>query len=301
MLKERFTKFEVYMEIKERNFDVKCANVLPGEVPVEIVNEATSPFSAYFIPRNCLPRVSNIIKGEKIGIYFLFDEDKTKVYVGQTQNGIGRLQTHNQKEKFCWSVAIMFLADRDKWISIIDDLEAFAIINLDRICNQRQSQYTSQNKQKPKRKIESMTRLSQIESIFSEIKFWLTAHFKYDIESSKKCANLENSSIIPVVATRGGIKANGLFNRNDGSIVVKAGSEVRLDDDYPANGGNIEKLRQKYKDNGKIKKVKGKYILQEDVRFDKLSPAAEFVIGGSCNGKTEWKSDGKTLKELFGL
>ena len=285
------------MEIKERNFDVKCANVLPGEVPVEIVNEATSPFSAYFIPRNCLPKVSNIIKGEKIGIYFLFDEDKTKVYVGQTQNGIGRLQTHNQKEKFCWSVAIMFLADRDKWISIIDDLEAFAIINLDRICNQRQNQYTSQNKQKPKRKIESMTRLSQIESIFSEIKFWLTAHFKYDVESSKKSANLENSSIIPVVATRGGIKAGGLFNPKDKSIIVMRGSEVRLDN--PANGEGVRKLREAYK--GKIKKVKGKYILQEDVRFDKLSPAAEFVIGGSCNGKTEWKSNGKTLKELFGL
>ena len=49
----------------------------------------------------------------------------------------------------------------------------------------------------------------------------------------------------------------------------------------------MEKKRQDYFMKGKIKKVKGKYILQEDVRFDKLSPAAEFVIGGSCNGKTE--------------
>ncbi|WP_406537615.1 DUF4357 domain-containing protein [Fibrobacter sp.] len=287
------------MDKKERIFEAKYVDISPGVV--QIVNEATSPFSAYFIPRTCLSKVSNIIQGEKIGIYFLFDENKTKVYVGQTENGIGRLQTHHQQEKFNWFVAIMFLADRDKWISIIDDLEAFAIISLDRICNQQQSQYTSQNKQKPKRKIESMTRLSQIESIFSEIKFWLSAHFKYDIESSKKSANLEDSSMISVEATRGGIQAYGLFNRNDRSIVVKAGSEVRLDDDHPANGDSIEKLRQEYKNNGKIKKIKGKYILQEDVLFDKLSPAAEFVIGGSCNGKTEWKSNGKTLKDLFKL
>jgi hypothetical protein len=286
------------MEKKERFFETKYVDVFPSGV--RIVDEATSPFVAYFIPRACLPKASNVIDGKKVGIYFLFDKDKTKIYVGQTGNGIGRLQTHHQKEKFDWSIAVMFLADRDKWISIIDDLEAYAIFSLNEICNQQRSRYDFRNKQKPKRKIESMKKLSQIDSIFSEIKFWLTA-FDYNIEATSTKAIETDSSTVPVQATRGGIKANGLFNCNDGSIVVKAGSEVRLDEDHPANGDNIEKLRQKYKDNGKIKKVKGKYILQEDVRFDKLSPAAEFVIGGSCNGKTEWKSNGKTLKELFKL
>lgn len=55
-----------------------------------------------------------------------------------------------------------------------------------------------------------------------------------------------------------------------------------------ANVESVQKQREEFFKTGKIKKVKGKYILQEDVRFDKLSPAAEFVIGGSCNGKTEW-------------
>ena len=104
---------------------------------------------------------------------------------------------------------------------------------------------------------------------------------------------------VPVEATRGGIKAMGKYNSKNNSIVVLKGSEIRLDN--PANSENMEKKRQDCFTKGKIKKVKGKYILQEDVPFDKLSPAAEFVIGGSCNGKTEWKSNGKTLKELFGL
>ena len=194
----------------------------------------------------------------------------------------------------------MFLADRDKWISIIDDLEAYAIFSLEKICKQQRSRYDFRNKQKPKRTVESMTKFSQIDSIFSEIKFWLAA-FDYNIEATSTKANDVDSSTVPVLASRGGIKANGLFNPNDGSIIVKAGSEIRLDDNLPANGGSIEKLRQEYKDKGLIKKIKGKYFLQKDVRFDKLSPAAEFVIGGSCNGKTEWKSNGKTLKELFKL
>ena len=55
-----------------------------------------------------------------------------------------------------------------------------------------------------------------------------------------------------------------------------------------ANVESVQRQREEFFKTDKIKKVKGKYILQEDVRFDKLSPAAEFVIGGSCNGKTEW-------------
>lgn len=63
----------------------------------------------------------------------------------------------------------------------------------------------------------------------------------------------------------------------------------------------MEQKRQLFLRQGKIQKIKDKFILQTDVFFEKLSPAAEFVIGGSCNGKTEWKIEGKTLKELFNL
>ena len=57
--------------------------------------------------------------------------------------------------------------------------------------------------------------------------------------------------------------------------------------DVKANVESVQKQREEFFKTGKTKKVKGKYILQEDVRFDKLSPADEFVIGGSCNSKTE--------------
>ena len=41
------------------------------------------------------------------------------------------------------------------------------------------------------------------------------------------------------------------------------------------------------------------YILQDDILFNSPSGAACFVVGGSTNGNTEWKTaDGATLKEL---
>ncbi len=285
------------MEKQGRKLTVRFINDEPNGI--RVIQGPSLRFEAsYIVPRNKLSEASNIIKNNQIGIYFLFDEDKSKVYVGRTGNGIGRLQTHHQKEKFCWSVAIMFLADKGKWIASVDELETLSIIRVEKACEEKKVHYVLLNKDKRGRKESSLTDLSDIEGIFSDIKFCLTA-FDYNIEAkSSKEINVD-SSIVSVQATRGGIKANGLFNRNDGSIIVKAGSEIRLDN--PTNSGNMEKKRQDYFTKGKIKKVKNKYILQEDVPFDKLSPAAEFVIGGSCNGKTEWKSNGKTLKELFKL
>ena len=279
------------MEKSGRKVVIKFINDNPNGI--RVVSNPTFPFDAYIIPRCCMSETANIIPDKKIGIYFLFDENRTQVYIGQTGDGIGRLQTHHQQKDF-WSIAMMFLAEKDKWISLIDELETYAIIRLENAS----TRYELLNKKKLGRKEDSLANLSEIKKIFSEIKFCLAA-FEYNIESPKINEVPAMLIGVPVEATRGGIKAMGKYNPKNNSIVVLKGSEIRLDN--PANSENMEKKRQDCFTKGKIKKVKGKYILQEDVPFDKLSPAAEFVIGGSCNGKTEWKSNGKTLKELFGL
>ena len=103
---------------------------------IRVVYNASFPFKAYIIPRTCMSETSNVVPDEKIGVYFLFDEDRTKVYIGQTGNAIGRIQTHHQQKKF-WSIAIMFLEDRDKWISLIDELETYCIIRLEKLTKQK--------------------------------------------------------------------------------------------------------------------------------------------------------------------
>lgn len=286
----------MYMGKIARKLEIDFLSENPNGI--RVVYNASFPFKAYIIPRTCMSETSNVVPDEKIGVYFLFDEDRTKVYIGQTGNAIGRIQTHHQQKKF-WSIAIMFLEDKDKWISLIDELETYCIIRLEKAYEAKKTRYVLQNTKKRGRKEESLTRLPEIrDEIFPYIKFCLAA-FEYNIESSVFLKKDSASYEVPVSATRGGIMAKGLYNRDDHSIIVKAGSEIRYD--VKACGENINKQRQEFKEKGKIKKIKGKYILQEDVAFEKLSPAAEFVIGGSCNGKTEWKSNGKTLKELFKL
>lgn len=283
------------MEKKERILQIMVDN--PNGI--RIVSEAMAPFEAYIIPRNCMSEASGL-KGNKLGIYFLFDEERKKVYVGQTGNGIGRLQTHDRQEIFRWSVAIMFIfTKRDSWLSIINDLETYAIVCLKRACEQNSNHYKLQNKQKLNEDEKKLTRLSHAKKAFDEMVFWL-AVFDYNIEPSNSDSNKVDSSLIPVTATRGGIKANGLFNPKDKSIVVLKGSEIRYNEKYKYQNNVRKKLDEMFEKEC-IEKKKEKYILKENVAFEKLSPAAEFVIGGSCNGKTEWKSNGKTLKEKFDL
>ena len=268
---------------------------------IRIVHSASfRHFKAYVIPHSCISDLSQLNLDEKTGIYFLFDEDRTQVYIGQTGNGIGRIQTHHQQKKF-WDIAMMFLADKDEWMSLIDELETYAIIRLEKAMEKKSTRYNLQlqNKKKRGRKEESLNRLPEIEEIFRDINFCLAA-FEYNIESANSAKKETVVSGIPVLATRGGIKANGLFNPKDKSIVVLKGSEIRYNEKYKYQNNVRMKLDEMFEKEC-IEKKKEKYILKENVAFEKLSPAAEFVIGGSCNGKTEWKSNGKTLKELFEL
>lgn len=233
-----------------------------------------------------------VIPSDKsLGIYFLFDDARSKVYVGQTRKGIERIETHN-KEKDFWSTAIMFLAENKKWKSLIDELELFATIKAE-----EGKRFHLENKVKAK--LEFDEKMSALEKIFVDIEFYLSV-LDYSLVKDSGLGQVTKENRIQVFAKRGGIYAKGLYNPEDNSIVVQKDSEIRMQ--IPANGRDTEIMRQTYLQKKWIYERNDKFFLKKDVSFSTLSPAAEFVIGGSCNGKTEWKdADGKTLKDLFKL
>ena len=217
-------------------------------------------FRAYIIPRQCMCEVSKLDFDGKIGIYFLFDKKRTNVYIGQTVNGKARIQTHHQRKKN-WDVAIMFLANKDEWISSIDELETYAIIRLEKAI-QNGSQYILQNVNKKGRSEESLTNLDPIKDIFMDIEFCLAA-FDYNIEPASSSKKDVSHSDIPVLATRGGIMAKGRFNPKDKSIVVLKGSEIRYNKKYKYQNNVKAKLDEMF-EKGCFEKKKDKYILKED-------------------------------------
>ncbi len=82
------------------------------------------------IPREDLAEAKSLPNIPQRGVYYLLDEDHgnvSRVYAGQTTQGIARLDTHKAKKEF-WNKAVMFLDD-DQNISkdALDVLEAKAI------------------------------------------------------------------------------------------------------------------------------------------------------------------------------
>lgn len=101
------------------------------------------------------------------------------------------------------------------------------------------------------------------------------------------------SNLIKCILTRNA-DAKGLFNPTDQSLTVLAGSKinpVHLDKISPAGRKKRDILFAKYTDF-----KNGERIVKEDVCFDTPSGAAQFCVGGSSNGWSQWKDeDGKEL------
>lgn len=99
---------------------------------VRSVRRHLSTITTYVIPRPLLSEAEKISGITRPGIYYLInDNDENKIaqiYIGQTRNGVTRLDDHNRSKDF-WNKAIMFLADNKTFsLDMISGLEEYAII-----------------------------------------------------------------------------------------------------------------------------------------------------------------------------
>lgn len=89
-----------------------------------------STIKTHVVPRQYLADAKSLTGVNNPGVYFLVNDEAgslTKLYIGQTRNGITRLDDHNAKKDF-WNKAILFLADRDHFtLNILSGLEKYAI------------------------------------------------------------------------------------------------------------------------------------------------------------------------------
>lgn len=101
------------------------------------------------------------------------------------------------------------------------------------------------------------------------------------------------SNLVKCFLTRNA-DAKGLFNSTDQSLTVLAGSKVNhihLDKISPAGRRKRDILFAQYTD---LKN--GERIVKEDICFASPSGAAQFCVGGSSNGWSQWKDEeGKEL------
>lgn len=256
---------------------------------IRSIRRNLSTMTTYVIPRPLLSEAKNISGINRPGIYYLINEDDgnkiVQLYIGQTRNGIARLDDHNRSKDF-WNKAIMFLAESKTFtLDMISGLEKFAIIKA-----QESKRYKIENNVVPKYEIDEYD-LAAVEEIYDEIQF-IMATQGYKMNDAKIISN--EADILHT--TRNGITAFGVYNGE--KFEVLEGSQINMD--KPAHLQRYNRQRKELLSEQSIVNIDGKYTLKVTVSFDTPSGASNFVLGGSTNGWVEWKNkDGKTLDELY--
>ena len=256
---------------------------------IRSIRRHLSTMTTYVIPRPLLSEAKKLSGINRPGVYYLISEDEdnkiAEIYIGQTRNGVVRLDDHNRTKGF-WKKAIMFLADNKTFsLDMISGLEAYAIAKA-----HDARRYKVENSVNPKYEIDEYD-LPLIEEVYEEIQF-IMATQGYKMDNSK--STLDEASILHT--TRNGFLAFGVYNSENFEVL----EDSEIDMSRKCHSTTIEKQRQTALANGNIVCVDGKYKLTVSVSFTSPSSAAMFVLGGSTNGWVEWKDkDGKTLDELY--
>ena len=257
---------------------------------IRSIRRHLSTMTTYVIPRPLLAEAKKISNTNRPGIYYLISEnDNNKIaqlYVGQTRNGIIRLDDHNRLKDF-WNKAIMFLADSKTFtLDMISGLEAYAINKATDA-----KRYKVENTVNPKYEIDEYD-LPLIEEVYEEIRF-IMATQGYKMESSENSINEANT----LHTTRNGVKAFGAYDGDH--FEVLEGSQIDFSRRVKLEKYNAQ--REKLLNDGDIIADKnGVYILKVSLEFNTPSGASDFVLGGSTNGWIEWNNrEEKTLDEIY--
>ena len=257
---------------------------------IRSIRRHLSTMTTYVIPRPLLAEAKKISNTNRPGIYYLISEnDNNKIaqlYVGQTRNGIIRLDDHNRLKDF-WNKAIMFLADSKTFtLDMISGLEAYAINKATDA-----KRYKVENTVNPKYEIDEYD-LPLIEEVYEEIRF-IMATQGYKMESSENSINEANT----LHTTRNGVKAFGAYDGDH--FEVLEGSQIDFSRRVKLEKYNAQ--REKLLNDGDIIADKnGVYILKVSLEFNTPSGASDFVLGGSTSGWIEWKNrEEKTLDEIY--
>ena len=256
---------------------------------IRSIRRHLSTITTYVIPRPLLSEAKKISAITRPGIYYLINEnDENKIaqiYIGQTRNGIARLDDHNRSKDF-WNKAIMFLADNKTFsLDMISGLEEYAILKA-----HESKRYKVENSVSPKYEIDEYD-LPSIEEVYDEIQF-IMATLGYKMDDAKQYN--DNREIFHT--TRNGILAYGVYMGD--KFQVLEGSQINL-----AKSATLEKYnkqRVELQASGDIVMQNGSNILKITLEFNTPSGASDFILGGSTNGWVEWKNtNGKTLDEIF--
>ena len=170
------------------------------------------------VPREDLAEAKSLPNIPQRGVYYLLDEDHgnvSRVYAGQTTQGIARLDAHKAKKEF-WNKAVMFLDD-DQNISkdALDVLEAKAIDYV-----RTHGSYETDNSATPKPYVDPYKE-EAVERLHDRILFRMAA-LGYDLDRVD-----QGPAGAPAVfhTKKNGIRGAGRYDKATGRLLVSVNEQ----------------------------------------------------------------------------
>lgn len=253
---------------------------------LKVYQERTSQITAFYFTKDYI----NVVKVQKYSdnysVYFLFDDsdgEQSKVYVGQSVNGINRISEHSKTKSF-WSYAIMFVTDNSSFDKLSIDYLEYHFINKIKYSNQ----YTLENSDlRTKEPNVSLYNLPNLRSFIEQIEFLLSCEgIVLDIENKKR---EHPKYYFPST------KYKAKLYVKDGKFILSKGSELRrppVSSQQWKDKQHFSKMNDVIDDyirNGKVLEKDSTLITLTDLAFKAPSPAANLVTGQSENGWTFFK------------
>ena len=266
---------------------------------LKIATIKTRNIEIIYFSRNNLSKFNEYMKDKKdsckVGVYLLLGIDENnneKVYIGETEEIIKRMETHN-KEKDFWEKAYFMLSTNDFFTkSHIRYLENFLYAK----ANEAGIVKLDQNIP-TKSHVGESTEADLTGDIFETIQDLLPLLIGKDIFNriEKKSPTVDKD--VFTASDTAGNTGDGKYL--DGGFLVFEGAKCRLDLVNSCNSSH-RNLRTTLLTNKILEEKDGFLILTKNYSFNSPSSAAGCILGKPSNGWTDWKNkDNKTLADVY--
>ncbi|RYH63484.1 MAG: GIY-YIG nuclease family protein [Alcaligenaceae bacterium] len=244
------------------------------------------------VPRSLLPEFLKMQESDQVALYFLFGEAEDgadpKVYIGQTGDLSARLAKHNKEKEF-WERALVL-------ISRTNSLTQTHALFLEWCCLQatrKAGRYRDENGNSGSKPHTPAPLEADCWEIYAT-GHSLLATLGYPIFDpvAKPVSAVASDELFYCKAS--GASGRGMYTE-EGFVVLK-GSIGRKENVPSIIGTAGERLRERLLNSGAMRVQGETVIFERDHLFKSPSMAALALLGRTCNGWIDWKTEaGRTL------
>ena len=264
---------------------------------VEIANWSGQAIAC---PRSRFSELKKWSESQRPGVYFLLEKystaDKSKVYIGESENVFKRLIDHDRKKDF-WNEVVLFSSKDENLtkahIKYLESRLTFITKETDRYYTENGNNPTESTL--PRADRDAMEEFVQnIKMILGTLGHKLLEPIQDSVPQRHIDSNAFDEDLLEFNVN--GLKAKGKLI-DEGFLLMKD-SEISIEA-MTSSPKKVDQLRDKLIEYNEVIERNKKYCLTKNVVVSSPSYAASLVAGTNRSGPQSWKNkDGKTLKQI---